>query len=80
VRNSTATPTTFEQWLADRAAGVIAAPVQRSGDGLRADRAPRFDKERLTDLASDILADAIKLLEAVRQGTVAPMKGGYDHA
>jgi hypothetical protein len=76
VRNPTATPTTFEQWLADRAAGAIAVPVQSSGGRRRAAGAPHFDKERLADLANDILADAIKLLGAVQHGKVAPVKGG----
>jgi tRNA1(Val) A37 N6-methylase TrmN6 len=74
VRNPTVTPMRFEQRLTERARDVIAPPMRGSRDApLLRPSAPPIDRERVADLASEILAAAIKLaatLEAARAAGV----------
>ena len=66
MRNPTVTPTSFEQWLAERASGVIALPMQSSSDALRRPlSAAPVDQQRLANLAGEILAAATKLAAIV---------------
>jgi hypothetical protein len=74
VKNPTVTQMRSEQWLTERARDVIAPPTR----GIRGAphppaSAPPIDRERVADLASEILAAAIKLaatLEAARAAGV----------
>ena len=72
MRNSTNTPATFEQWLAEQAAGMIALPMP--GGSATPLSAPRVDEQRLAYLATELLVMAIKLavtLEVSRQASSA---------
>ena len=74
MRNPTVTQMRFEQWLTERAPDVIAPPTRGSRDAPHLPAsAPPIDRERVADLASEILAAAIKLaatLEAARAAGV----------
>jgi hypothetical protein len=80
VLNPTITPMRFEQWLTERAQGVITPPMRGSRDAPHLPpSAPPIDRERVADLASEILAAAIELaatLEAARAAGVRIEEAG----